>query len=139
MKTEISQVADLLKRHKIEPAVVREIIEELNARAESEPDKEPTPRAKTQYVIVANADKSLGWVVQMPEGASPHTVLDRVNKAAAEFNATKAGRAIPVKTVGEAFESCKRKLFKNNGLQVKTKTAVYIIQSDNKLREEPSV
>lgn len=146
-KIDINEVAEVIKTFKIEPSVAREILEELNSRAEAkESDKaEPTPRGKQQYVVVISDPEGklkqdmVGWVVQLPESASPHSVIDRVMKAAHDFNASKKGRLLPVKLLGEAFESVARKWFKNYEVAVKTKTAIYIVRTDNKLTEAPSV
>lgn len=145
-KLEIAEVAEVIKQHKLEPAVVREIIEELNARAEAkEADKaEPTPRGKQQYVaLIADADGRIktdltGWVLQIPEDASPMSVIDRIMKGAHDFNASKKGRLLPVKTVGEALESVSRKFFKEAEVSVKTRLPIYFLRTDNKLTEAPT-
>lgn len=146
-KITVSEVAEVIKRFKIEPETTREIIEALNERiAAAEADSpEPKPRGKQQYCILVSDPAGkipqglVGWVVQIPENASPASVNDRVNKAAHEFNATKKGRLIPVKSVGEAMESVKRKHFKNAELAVKTKMPVAVLVTNNKLSEAPSV
>jgi hypothetical protein len=145
-KIDISTVAEVIKQHKLEPSIVREIIEELNARAEAkEADKaEPTPRGKQQYVALISDPEGkikqdlVGWVFQLPENASPATILDRVMKATHDFNASKKGRLLPVKSVGEAVESVSRKFFKNAEIAVKTKTPIYFLRTDNKLTEAPT-
>ncbi len=145
-KITVSQLAEILKKHReITPAVLREVVEELNAAIEPEDDKEVAPRAKQQLVVVVSDPEGkikqdlVGWVAQIPENASPLSVIDRVMKAAHDFNASKRGRLLPVRSVGEAFESIPRKWFKTNDIQVKTKTPVYLIRTDNRLTEAPSV
>lgn len=147
-KIDIAEVAEVIKTFKLEPTVSREIIEELMARIEAkEAEKpEPTPRSKSQHVIIL-ADKEgklpkqdlIGWVVAIPEDASPGTALSLVRAAAHDFNATKKGRMLPVATVGEALENVKRKLFKERGVKVVTKLPVLAMTSDNTLGEAPSV
>ena len=147
-KIDINEVALVIKQHKLDPATVREILEELNARIQDKEDEkgEPTPRQKTQYVaLIADANGHLkkfeaftGWVVQIPEEASPLSALDRIMKAAHDFNASKKGHLLPCKTVGEALESAGRKWFKNAGVSVKTKLPIYFLTTDNKLTEAPT-
>lgn len=144
-KIDISEVAEVLKQQKLEPAVVREIIEELKSRLEPEDDKaEPVPRAKQQYVaVIADATGAIktdltGWVFQIPEDENPGSVVDRIMQAAHDFNASKKGRLLPVKTVGEAVESVGRKFFKNQRLAVKTKLPIYFLRTNNQLTPAPS-
>lgn len=143
-KIDITQVADVLKRQKLEPAQQREILEELKALSEPESDEAPAPRAKQQFVAVVSDPAGklthdlTGWVVQIPEADSPASVLERIMKAAHDFNASKRGRLLPVKTVGEAFESVTSKYFRETGVKVKTKTPIYLICSDNRLTEPPT-
>ena len=140
-KIDISTVAETLAKHReaISPALLREIVEELTAQTEGDEDEVAPPRAKQQYVIVGNATGEFGWICQIGETESPHSILDRVNLSAHDFNASKKGRLLPVRSVGEAFESVARKWFKNQGVAVKTKIMVPIIKTDNKLTEAPSV
>ena len=74
-----------------------------------------------------------GWVLQIPENESPATTLDRVQRAAYEFNTTKKGRLLPVKTIGEAVENVPAKHFKETEVWVKTKTPILIVRTDNEL------
>lgn len=142
----VSLVAEVLKQHKaITPALLREIVEELNATAQSEADEPAAPKAKQQYIIVLSDPTGklpkvdlVGWVVQIPEAASPASTLDRINAAAHDFNASKKGRLIPVKSVGEACESTSRKFFKNAEVAIKTKLPVYAIVTDNQLSQPPT-
>ena len=91
-KIEVSQVAEILKKHKIEPSLLREIVQEMNevtAPAADEDLKPPAP--KKQFVVLLSDPagklprKDLtGWVVQIPENASPYSTTDRVFKGAYE-------------------------------------------------------
>ena len=140
-KIEISQVAEILKKHKIDPALLREIIEELNFVTQPSADDDLKPPApKKQFVVLLSdpegklARKDLtGWVVQIPEDASPHSTTDRIFKGAYDFNASKRGRLLPVKSIGEALESGSAKYFKEAELWVKTKLPVAVVVTDNVL------
>lgn len=143
-KIEISQVAEIIKKHKIEPATAREMIEEMNeitAPAADEDIKPPAP--KKQFVIVLSdmegklPKKDLtGWIVQIPENASPFSTTDRIFKGAYDFNASKKGRMLPVKSVGDAIESASAKYFKESELWVKTKLPVAVVVTDNQIPKD---
>ena len=143
-KIEVNQVADILKKHKIDPSLLREIVEEMNEVTQPEADEDiKPPAAKKQFVVLlsdpqgklAKADL-VGWVVQIPEDASPHSTTERIFKGAYDFNASKKGRLLPVKTVGESLESVAAKFFKEAELWVKTKLPVAVMVTDNVLPKD---
>ena len=89
-KIEVNQVADILKKHKIDPSLLREIVEEMNEVTQPDADEDiKPPAAKKQFVVLlsdpagklSKADL-VGWVVQIPEDASPHSTTDRIFKGA---------------------------------------------------------
>src|ERR1700694_1820428 len=52
-KIEISRVAEILKKHKISPALLREIVEELNSITQPNADDDIKPPApKKQFVVL---------------------------------------------------------------------------------------
>lgn len=143
-KIEVNQVADILKKHKIDPSLLREIVEEMNEVTQPEADEDiKPPAAKKQFVVLlsdpegklAKADL-VGWVVQIPEDASPHSTTERIFKGAYDFNASKKGRMLPVKSVGESLESVGAKFFKESELWVKTKLPVAVMVTDNVLPKD---
>jgi hypothetical protein len=142
-KIEINIVAASLKKHGIEPAILREIVEELNYEASPDADEDIKPPApKKQFVILLSDPEGklpkqdlVGWCVQIPENASPFSTMDRVFKAADSFNLSKRGRLLPVKTVGEALESVSAKYLKETELWVKTRLPVPAIVTDNRISE----
>ncbi len=143
-KIEVSRVAEILKRHKIDPALLREIVQELNevAQPEAGDDQKPPPLKKQFVVLLSDPAGKLpkqdivGWVVQIPENASPRSTADRIFKGAYDYNASKRGRMLPVKSVGEALESATAKHFKEADLWVKTKTPVAVVLTDNVLPKD---
>lgn len=145
-KIEINIVAESLKRHAIEPAKLREIIEELNYEAAPEPGEEAAPTVKKQFVILLSdmdgrlpasmREQLTGWVVQIPEDASPFSTTDRIFKASYDFNASKKGRTLPVKSVGESLESASAKYFKEAELWIKTKLPCAVVVTDNVLPKD---
>jgi hypothetical protein len=138
-KVEISIVADVCKKRKMEPSLLREIIEELNEITAPAADEDIAPPApKKQYVILISdmegklPKKDLtGWIVQIPENASPYSTTERIFKGAYDFNASKKGRLLPVKSVGEALESASAKYFKESELWVRTKMPIAVVVTDN--------
>ena len=143
-KIEVNQVADILKKHKLEPSLLREIVQEMNevTQPAADEDIKPPPPKKQFVVLLSDPEGKLpgkdlvGWVVQIPENASPHSTTDRIFKGAYDFNASKRGSMLPVKSVGEALESASAKYFKESELWVKTKTPVSVIVTDNVLPKD---
>lgn len=142
-KLTIDEVIAIVTRQRLSPPDQIALIKELKARAQTkEADKEPgEPKAKNQLVILSDPSGQRGWVIQIPESASPASLVDRVNEAAHAFNASKKGHLLPVKSISEALSGISRKWFKNVDLTlVRTKEAVAIIPlAADKLSEPPSV
>lgn len=143
-KIQVSKVAEILKKNEISPALLRRVIEELNLASQPEGDvADKAPPVKKQFVILVSDPEGLmprrdlvGWVLQMPDSESPATTLDRIFRSSYDYNATKKGRLLPVKTVGEAVENVPAKFFKEADLWVKTKTPVLVLRSDNEIPRE---
>jgi hypothetical protein len=143
-KIEVNKVAEILKKNEISPAILRKVIEELNLAVQPDPaDEEKPPAVKKQFVIlVSDPDGRLpkhdfvGWVLQIPESESVATTLDRVFRTSYDFNTTKKGRLLPVKTVGEAIENVPAKAFKVAYVWVKPKTPVLVVRTDNEIPKE---
>jgi hypothetical protein len=144
-KIEINQVAEILKRNKATAELLRSAVEEMNLLARSEANEEKAPAVKKQHVIIVSdpdgrfpKEDFAGWVVQIPDNESPVTTLERIHRAAYEFNASKKGRLHPVKTVGEAIESVPAKHFKEAETWIRTKTPVLVLKSDNIIPRDPT-
>ncbi len=143
-KIEVSQVAEILKKHKIAPSLLREIVEDLNNVTQPGGDDELKPPAPKKQFVVLLSDPAgrlpkqdlTGWVVQIPENASPHSTAERIFKGAYDFNASKRGRLLPVKSVGEALESGSAKYFREAELWVKTKLPIAVMVTDNVLPKD---
>lgn len=143
-KIEVNKVAEILKKNDISPAILRRIIEEMNLAVQPDPGEEDKPPAvKKQFVIlVSDPDRKLpkhdfvGWVLQIPENESVATTQERICRGSYDFNTTKKGRLLPVKTIGEAIENVPAKFFKEAELWVKTKTPVLMLKTDNEIPRE---
>lgn len=143
-KIEVNKVAEILKRNDISPAVLRRVIEEMNLAVQPEGgDEDKPPAVKKQFaILVSDPDGKLpkhdfvGWVLQLPESESVATTLDRIFRSAYDYNTTKKGQLMPVKTVGEAIEVIPAKAFKEADLWVKSKTPVLVLKTDNEIPKE---
>lgn len=144
-KVDINHVAEVAQRVQVEPDKVREMIERLNmlADAASQADEDKLPAVKKQFVILISdpegrlpSNDFVGWVLQIPETESVATTQERIFRSAYDFNASKKGRLLPVKTVGEAVESVPAKHFKDAEVWVKTKTPVLMLRTDNQIPRE---
>lgn len=142
-KIEVNKVAEILKKNQIDPKLLRQIVEEMNLLTQPEADEEKPPAVKKQFVImISDPDGRLpkhdfvGWVLQIPENESPATTRDRIFRGVYDFNASKKGRLLPAKTVGEALENVPAKHFKEAEVWVKTKTPVLMLRTDNEIPKE---
>lgn len=140
-KIEVSKVAEIIKKNQVSPAVLRSIVDEMNLAVQPDPGAaEKPPAVKKQFVILVSDPEGkmpktdlVGWVLQIPESESVATTQDRIFRSAYDYNCTKKGQLLPVKTVGEAVENVPAKFFKEADLFVKTKTPVLVLRTDNEI------
>lgn len=146
-KIEVGKVGEILKASKLDRGTVEVLMEAIRREAESaEQEKtEKKPREKRQYVVLISdpdgkipKEDLVGWVLQIPEMASPMTVEDRIRRAAYDFNQSARGRKNPVSTIGEACEAVAQKNFREAEIAVKTKVPVAVLVTDNKIPMEPA-
>lgn len=143
-KIHTSKVAEILKKNQLEPALLRRVIEEMNLAVEPEGDgSDKPPAVKKQFVIVVSDPEGrlpkndfVGWVIQIPESESPATTLDRIFRSSYDYNTTRKGRLLPVKTVGEAIEAVPAKFLKEADVWVKTKIPVLVVKTNNEIPRE---
>jgi hypothetical protein len=142
-KIDVSKVAEILKKNQLDPTVLRRVIEEMNIAVQPDAGEEKPPAVKKQWVIVISDPEGrlpkgdfVGWVLQIPENESVVTTPDRVFRGIYDFNASKKGRLLPVKTVGEAFENIPAKHFKDADVWVKSKTPILMLRTDNEIPKE---
>jgi hypothetical protein len=142
-KIEVNKVAEILKKNEISPAILRRVIEEMNLAVQPDSAEEKPPAIKKQWVIlISDPDGRLpkhdfvGWVLQIPETESVATTPDRVFRSCYDYNTTKKGQLMPVKTVGEALEAVPAKFFKEADVWVKSKTPVLMLRTDNEIPKE---
>jgi hypothetical protein len=145
-KIEVNTVAEILKRNQVDPALLRRVVEEMNLAVQPEPGEEekPPPVKKQWAILISDPEDKLpkndfvGWVLQLPENESVATTLERVFRASYDFNASKKGRLLPVKTVGEALENVPAKYFKEADVFVKTKIPVLMLRTNNEIPRDES-
>lgn len=144
-KIEVNQVAEILKRNKLDPAMLRQVVEEMNmlADAAAKDGEDKPPALKKQFVILVSDPEDrfpkhdfVGWVLQIPENESVATTQERIFRSVYDFNSTKKGRLMPAKTVGEAMENVPAKHFKEAEVWVKTKTPVLVLRTDNEIPKD---
>lgn len=143
-KIEVNKAAEICKKNEVEPSKLRRIIEEMNLVVQPESgDEEKAPPVKKQYVILVSDPEGrlpkhdfVGWVLQIPETESVATTQDRVFRSGYDYNTTKKGRLMPVKTVGEALEHVPARFLKEADVWVKTKTPVLMLRTDNEIPRE---
>lgn len=135
----VAILTESARENGLKPEVVAAIVADLKrAAGEEKEERKRTAgkKAKHQFVVLAikpesgQAEDTLGFVLQIEEGASPAVVTDRIQAAANAFNGSKRGRKVPVKTIGQCLESVPAKWYKTaNPLEVtrvKTRTAVLV-------------
>jgi hypothetical protein len=114
----------------------------LAAQAETGDDDKPPPVKKQFVILVSDPDEKLpkhdfvGWILQIPENESVATTQDRLFRSSYDFNSTKKGQLMPVKTVGEAIENVPAKFFKEADVWIKTKTPVLMLKTNNEIPKE---
>ena len=140
-KIEVNKVAEILKKNQLDPALLRRVVEEMNlaAQPEGEEGDKPPPVKKQWVILVSDPDGKMpkhdfvGWVLQIPENESVATTQERIFRGAYDFNASKKGRLLPAKTVGDAIENVPAKHFKEAEVWVKSKTPVLVLKTDNEI------
>lgn len=139
-------VADAGRSVQVPPDELAKLIRRLqDMLPEPEAEEEKPPAQKKQYVILVSdplhqieaGAELAGWVLQIPEDASPLSLHERIQKAAYDFNASRRGRKLPVQTVGETLESVPAKSLKEVELWCKTRMPVLVLTTNNELPNTP--
>jgi hypothetical protein len=143
-KIDVNKVAEILKKHHIEPGVLRRVVEEMNLAVQPDPGEgdNPPPLKKQFAILISDPNGRMpradftGWILQIPENESPASIQERVLKGSYDYNASKKGQLYPVKTVGDALEDVPARYFRDVELWVKTKTPVVVLRTDNEIPRE---
>ena len=146
-KVSIADVVATLKASKIEPAITRRIVEELNLKAaQATAAKEDNgPKAKTKLIALASDPEGkligldiVGWIFQVDEACDPSTIATRIQRAAAAYHSTKKGALYPAKNIADAVQMLPRKFWKSETdvsirTTVKTKEPIQFVTTSGKL------
>ncbi|MCC5841357.1 MAG: hypothetical protein JJT96_14665 [Opitutales bacterium] len=139
-KIELDLVQMVVEQNIPEKRIVAQIMEDLRRQLEQKEEKESTPRQKKEFAILVSDPEGhlegkhkVGWVLQIPEGDDPAEIEKKIASAAIEFNTSPKGRKLPVSSVGEACEAIPPKFTKDHGFWIKTKEAVQVLRTKNKL------
>ena len=144
MKASIETVHEVLTTNEIESEKIQTILKQIETQAEAEAEAakaDRVPPQKKQFVLVVSDPNGtiktdlVGWAVQIPEDDRPSDTMERLIRAAYEFNISKKGRKHPVKTVGEACEAVGARFLKEQDIWIKNKIPVQVIVTDNKIPE----
>lgn len=138
-KVDLDLVKMVLQRNELEVTQVAQIIEDINGELAAQVDEEekPPPVKKQFVMVVSDPEEKLegqhfvGWVLQIPEDDSPYVVNERLIRSAYEYNQSKKGRRLPVKTIGEVCEHVPARIAKEQNLWIKTKEPILLVRSDN--------
>jgi hypothetical protein len=140
-------VANTLREAKIPSEVIVKVEQELEAAVKEEKEERaatPKDKSKNKFIVVAldpngvlKASGGLtGWVTQVEDECPDQVIFDRINAAANNFNNSKKGRKLPVRSVGEAME-IPRRFWKTDKVSekvlVKTKSPIYLLGTDGQL------
>ena len=142
-KVDIELVKMVLTRNEVETRLVAGITQELQQEQAAEVDEEKEKPVKKQWVVVVydpegelEGKEFTGSVVQIPEDESVYTAVERLHRAGYEFNTTKKGRRMPVKTVGEVCEHVPARIAKEQKIWIKHKEPCFLLPTDGLLPTE---
>lgn len=140
MKVDLELVKLCMQRNKIDVRKIAKTLEDVQCETVSQIDEDKPPPVRKQFVILVPERVEIlrhggltGWVLQIPEEDSPLVVIDRLTQAAIQYNMTKKGARMPVKTIAEVCEFCPPRFLKDSKIWVKTKDSVFVIAEKNKL------
>lgn len=142
-KVDLELVKMVLTRNEVETRLVADIIKEIQQESAAETDEEKEPVVKKQYVVIVYDPEGqlegmelTGSIVQIPEDESVYTAVERLHRAGYEFNTTKKGRRMPVKTVGEVCEHVPARIAKEQKIWIKHKEPCFLLRTDGILPTE---
>ncbi len=135
-------VSETLRENGIKPEVAKNVLNELKkVNEQTKEEKTPSKRAKKQlvaYIIDENnlvKEPFIGYIMEIEDSGNPSESFQRVKEAAKNFNSSRKGRKIPVKTVGQTFEFVPKRFWKQEGKATnpKTKNSIYVYPAKNQL------
>jgi hypothetical protein len=124
-KVSIEEVIESLQRvAKLDPKVLIAVENDLEKKVEEiAADKEPGTKTRNQHVIVLLDPEGhvkgdvTGYVTQFPADQDAGTALDKLHKAAYEFNASPKRKGQAITNLGDIGRA-KRRHFKDSGIKL---------------------
>lgn len=140
-KISIEDLQDVLTESGVEAQKQKKILELAQKAIEEEKQQKAdssVPKSKNEYGVVLYAPDLVGKeytasIYQIKVGDDHSTVLRRVSEAVNSQNLTAKRKKTVIDTMGLAFQKLKRKFIKEKEINIKTKTPVRVLVSDNKL------
>jgi len=139
----LEEIHQALKEANISPDKQDEVLIKLQNVAEelkAERAAVKLPKSKNEFgIIIFDQDGSLsgkelyGHVYSVKEGFDHKTILGRISSAIKDSNSVQKKKSNFIDTIGQAFESLKRKFSKAYEFQPKSKQVVQVVISNNKL------
>lgn len=142
MSLTIAEIISTLQQLNVPPAVLiaaETQFEQIEAEKKDQA-ADGAPKAKSQLVTIlldpenklADLGDFVALVAQIPEEDDAGLTLNKLHKSVYDYRAT-AKKPKVVNTVVDAADTVKRKYFKENGLQIKTKEPVRVLISNNQI------
>lgn len=142
-KVDVDLVKMVMTRNGLDVRTVAQIIEDLNQELLAEQEEEKPPPVKKQFVMMVSDPQGklegvdlVGWVLQIPEEDSPHVTEERLFRCAYEYNMSKKGRRMPVKTIAETCEHTPARIAKEQQVWIKNKEPVLLLRTNNQVPME---
>ena len=140
-KISLDDVSEAIKKAGVAAEQAKLVFQHLSKVVEEEKAlKESTsgPKLKNEFgVVIYDNDGSLSGkelvasIYTIPEGNNHAEVLYKISEAAKTQNESVRKKKLVVTTIGEAFEFLKRKFIKEKQVNLKTKSPVRVIISNN--------
>jgi len=140
MKVDTELLKLILQRKGYDIREIAEILEDVNLELMNQVEDDKPPAIRKQFVVILSDPEGelarkdfVAWVAQIPADDSPATTLERIHRAAYEYNVSPRGRRLSVRSIGETLEVVGARFFKEQSVWVKTKEPVFVQVTDNVL------
>jgi hypothetical protein len=138
-KISLETLIEVMGEENVEQPKQQKIIEHIQQILEDEKkNKESAPKLKNEFGVILYAPDLVGKeytasVYQVKTGFDHSTVLKKISEASHDQNGSKKSKKKVIQSIGEAFQTLKRKFIKEKQINFKTKEPVQVLISDNKL------
>lgn len=142
-KLAIEDVMQALQEAKVpkeQQGIVLNHLQQVAQEEALQKEENKLPKQKNEFgVILFDAEGLVAGkeftaaVYQIPQGDDHNLVLGKISQAAREQVASAKRKKYPIDTMGEAVQNVKRKFTKDKNVNLKTKSPVRVLVSNNKL------